>query len=401
VAAATEAVAARIQRRPGDALLLVGILLVAVNLRPVITATGPLIGEIQADLGLTAAGAGLLGSLPVLCFGLFSVLAPRAGHRFGLEEVLMVAMLVLTAGVLLRVVPTITALFVGTAVLGVSIAFANVLMPAMVRRTYPVTGKRMSGIYVTVIVASATFASAIAIPLSNAGLGWQGALGIWAIPALVAALVWAVILRRRSPSKIEVPKRLGFRVLLRSKLALAVMAFMAAQAFAIYIMLFWLTQILIDSGVEQVQAGLIFAFAQLCGLLPVIALSFAGDRIADDRYPVLAGGTVTIVGLAGLLAFGSEAALLWAILIMVGQGSGFALGLSFFVSRSASHSISAELSGIGQSFAYLVAATGPVLAGVMRDASESWSPVIALVIGVIVLQVIAGLEAGRPARIGD
>ena len=81
MAAATEAVAARIQRRPGDALLLVGILLVAVNLRPVITATGPLIGEIQADLGLTAAGAGLLGSLPVLCFGLFSVLAPRAGHR--------------------------------------------------------------------------------------------------------------------------------------------------------------------------------------------------------------------------------------------------------------------------------------------------------------------------------
>ncbi|MFA9400876.1 MAG: MFS transporter [Acidobacteriota bacterium] len=401
MAAATEAVAARIQRRPGDALLLVGILLVAANLRPVMAATGPLIGEIQDDLGLTSAAAGMLGSLPVLCFGLFSALAPRISHRFGLEEVLMAAMFVLAAGILVRIVPSVAVVFLGTAVLGVAIAFSNVLMPAMVRRTYPTSVKRKSGIYVIVLVGTATVAAGLAIPLSRAGLGWQGSLAVWTIPALAAGVVWTVIRSRRPPSRPEVPETLGLRVLLRSKLAMAVMVFMAAQALAIYVMLFWLTEILIESGIGQVQAGLIFAISQIFGLLPVIALTFAGDRINNDRYPVLAGGTVAIFGLAGLAVFGSGGAIIWAIMIAIGQAAGFTLGLSFFVSRTATHSIAAELSGFGQSFAYLIAAAGPVLAGVIHDSSGSWTPVLIMVIGVIVIQTVAGLEAGRPARIGE
>jgi MFS transporter, CP family, cyanate transporter len=401
VAAAAEAVATRVNRRPGDALLLAGILLIAVNLRPVMAATGPLIGEIQDDLGLTSAAAGMLGSLPALCFGLFSALAPRASHRFGLEEVLMIAMFTLAVGILLRVIPSVAVLFLGTAVLGVAIAFGNVLMPAVVRRNYPLTEKRMSGIYITVLVASATIAAGLAIPLSKAGLGWQWSLGIWSLPALAAAVVWALIRRRRPPYRPEVPEKLGLKVLLRSKLAVAVTVFMAAQAFAIYVMIFWLTEILIASGIPPVRAGLIFAISQICGLIPVIALTFAGDRVADDRYPVLAGGAVTIIGLAGLAVFGASGAIAWAIMISIGQASGFTLGLSFFVSRSATHSISAELSGFGQSFAYLIAAGGPVLAGVIHDSSGSWTPALVMVIAVIVIQVTAGLEAGRPARIGE
>lgn len=385
----------------GRPLLLIGVLLVAVNLRPVMTATGPLIGEIRADTGLDAAAAGLIAALPVLCFGLFSAFVPRFGRRFGLEEVLMVAMLALAAGILVRLVPNNVALFAGTAVLGTAIAFSNVLLPAVTKRSFALSGKRVSGMYVAVLGLSATLASAVAIPLSETWLGWRGALAIWAIPALLAAFAWAELVRRRPVHHPPAPKVAGLRALLRSRLAVAVMLFMAAQAFAFYIVLTWLTEILISTGIGQVEAGLIFAFSLLLGVVPIVALSVFGDRVKDDRVLVFAAGLSTAAGVTGLLVFGSDAAVVSASAIGLGQGASFALGLTFFVSRSASHEMAAELSGTGQSVAYLIAAAGPVLAGLIRDAASSWDPVLVLVLAVIAIQVAIGMEAGRPATVAE
>ena len=204
---------------PGRSLLLAGVILAAVNLRPALTALGPLIGEIQADTGLDAAGAGLVAALPVLCFGIFSGLVPRLGRRFGLEEVLLAAMLALAAGILLRLLPATPFLFLGSAVLGIAIAFSNVLLPGVTKRSFPVDGRRVSSMYVAVLGVSATAASALAIPLSETWLGWRGALAVWAIPALIAAVAWALLVRRRPVSRPAPPKVAGLRALLRSRLA--------------------------------------------------------------------------------------------------------------------------------------------------------------------------------------
>ncbi len=386
---------------PGRALLLAGVILAAVNLRPAMTAVGPLIGEIQADTGLDAAGAGLIAALPVLCFGIFSGVVPRFGRRFGLEEVLLAAMLALAAGVMLRVIPGTAALFLGTAVLGAAIAFSNVLLPAVTRRSFPFEGRRISAMYVAVLGISATLASALAIPLSQTWLGWRGSLGIWAVPALVAAAAWAALVRQRPPLRPAAPRVAGLRALLRSRLAVAVMLFMAAQAFAFWVVLTWLTEILISTGIEKVDAGLIFATSLGLGVVPIVALSVFGDRIPDDRVLVVTAGVSTVAGLLALLAFGSSGAIVWASLIGMGQGAGFALGLTFFVSRAASHEMAAELSGTGQSVAYLIAAAGPVLAGLIHDASSSWDPVIGLVVLVVAIQTVIGLEAGRPATVAE
>ena len=386
---------------PGRALLLLGVILVAVNLRPVMTATGPLIGEIRADTGLDAAAAGLIAALPVLCFGLFSAFVPRFGRRFGLEEVLMVAMLALAAGILLRLIPGSFPLFAGTALLGTAIAFSNVLLPAVTKRSFSLSGKRVSGMYVAVLGLSATLASAVAIPLSETWLGWRGTLALWAIPALLAAVAWAELVRRRPVHHPPAPRVAGIRALVRSRLAVAVMLFMAAQAFAFYVVLTWLTEILIATGIDQVDAGLIFAFSLLLGVVPIVALSVFGDRVRDDRVLVLAAGSSTAAGLAGLLVFGSDGAIVSASAIGVGQGASFALGLTFFVSRSSSHEMSAELSGTGQSVAYLIAAAGPVVAGLVHDGASSWNPVLVMVLAVIVVQVAIGMEAGRPATIAE
>jgi len=386
---------------PGRSLLLAGVILAAVNLRPALTALGPLIGEIQADTGLDAAGAGLVAALPVLCFGIFSGLVPRLGRRFGLEEVLLAAMLALAAGILLRLLPATPFLFLGSAVLGIAIAFSNVLLPGVTKRSFPVDGRRVSSMYVAVLGVSATAASALAIPLSETWLGWRGALAVWAIPALIAAVAWALLVRRRPVSRPAPPKVAGLRALLRSRLAVAVMLFMAAQAFAFWVVITWLTEILISTGIERVDAGLIFAASLGLGVVPVIALSVFGDRVRDDRVPVVAAGAAAFTGLLALLVFGSGGAIVWAILIGMGQGAGFALGLTFFVSRAASHEMAAELSGTGQSVAYLIAAAGPVMAGLLHDATSSWDPVIALVMVVIVIQTTLGLEAGRPATVAE
>lgn len=331
--------------------------MIAANLRPAIAVTGPLIGEIQDDLNLSSTGAGVLGSLPVLCFGLFSVIAPKVGRRFGLEEVLAVAMIVLATGTLLRVIPSAPVLLLGTALFGTAIAFSNVLLPALVKRTYPSASKRMSGVYVAVIITTTAVAAGLAIPLSKTSLGWEGTLAIWAVPAMLTALFWLKSLRHRAPSKQPTPKTLGVRELLQSKLAWAVIGYLAAQSFGFYIILTWLTEILIDSGISLIHAGLLFSATQLVGIVPIFTLSLAGDSITDDRIPVAAACLTGIAGLAAMLVFGSGGALAWTVLIGIGQGAGFALGLSFLISRSATPSISAELSGVGQSVAYLVAAT--------------------------------------------
>lgn len=379
--------------------MLVAIVLAAINLRAVMTGTGPLIGEIRDDTGLGAVMAGMIGTVPVLCFGLFSVFAPRVGRRFGVEHALGMAFGLLAFGILIRVAPGNLILFLGTALIGVAIATGNVLLPAAVKRSFPTHVKRLSGLYVAVLSLSASAAAAIAIPLSDAGLGWRGSLAVWAVPALVATAVWAILAHRRPDSRPPPPPRIGMRALLRSRLALAVTLFMAAQAFGFYVVLTWLTEVMVEFGLPRTEAGLIFAGSQLLGAVPIVGLSLVAHRVRDDRAIVLAAAAATIGGILVLIAFGADGAAYGAPMLGIGQGLSFALALTFFVSRSGDDAVAAELSGTGQSVAYLLAAAGPVLAGAVHNAVGGWVPVLAGVAVVVVAQSIIGLEAGRASTV--
>ena len=380
---------------PARGLMLAGIVLAAVNLRAVMTGTGPLIGEIRDDTGLGPAMAGMIGTVPVLCFGLFSVFAPRLGRRFGLDHVLAGALAVLAAGILIRIVPGNVILFAGTVLIGLAIATGNVILPAAVKRSFPTQVKRLSGLYASALSLGASAAAALAIPLSAAGLGWRGSLAVWAVPALAAAAVWAVLARRRDDDGPPPPPRIGVAALLRSRLALAVTLFMATQALAFYVVLTWLTEIMIDLGLPRSEAGLVFAVSQLLGVLPIIGLSLVAHRVGDDRILVLSAGSVTAAGVLMLLLFGSGGAAAGAILLGLGQGTSFALALTFFVSRAGDDAVAAELSGTGQSVAYLIAAGGPVLAGATHSLAGAWSPVLIGVGAVVLAQTAIGVIAGR------
>src|SRR5918994_6948093 len=163
-------------------LLMLGIVLLAANLRPALTGVPPLIGQIRADTGISNGAAGLLTTLPLLAFALLSPVAPRVARRFGMERVLLASLVVLTAGILLRWAEAVAVLFLGTAILGAAIAVGNVLLPGLLKREFPERAGLMTSVYSASLGISAALAAGVSVPLAQLdGIGWRGALAGWAV----------------------------------------------------------------------------------------------------------------------------------------------------------------------------------------------------------------------------
>ena len=177
------------QRHP--VLLGLVVVLVAFNLRPAVASVGPVLPEVRADLSLSGLGAALLTFLPVLCFGLLAVAAPRLARRSGIEPVLLGMLVALAAGLAGRVAGGAALLYLGTALAGGAIAVGNVLVPPLIKRDFPDRTGLMMGVYTMAVSGSAALAAGLTVPLGDAiGFGWRGALGVWAVPAVLAAVAW-------------------------------------------------------------------------------------------------------------------------------------------------------------------------------------------------------------------
>jgi MFS transporter, CP family, cyanate transporter len=383
-------------------LLILGIVLLAANLRPALTSVAPLIGQIRADTGMSNGVAGLLTTLPLLAFGLLSPVAPRVARRFGMERVLLASLFVLVAGILLRWAGAVAVLFLGTVVLGAAIAVANVLLPSLVKREFPERAGLMTSVYSTSLGISAAFAAGVSVPLAQlAGIGWRGALAVWAVPAFLAGVAWLPQLGRSDhpadPSPRSSP---GVRDLWRSPLAWQVTLFMGLQSLAYYVTLTWLPEILQEEGMGVARAGWMLGLSQAVAIVTMfLAPMIAGWRSSQRGVVVVAVGT-SGVGVLGLLVAGSTASTLWVVLLGLGQGASFSLALTFFALRSPDPGHAAALSAMAQSVGYLLAAGGPSLFGVLRDVTGTWKVPLALLLTVTVFLLIAGIGAARDAHVG-
>lgn len=379
-------------------LLIIGIVLISANLRPSLTAVGPLIGEIQVSTGLSAGAAGLLTSLPVFAFAIVSPLAPRLGRLLGIEAVLAGSALVLTVGILVRWAPGLPFLFAGTVVIGAAITLANVLVPALVKRDFPRHAAAMTAVYSTVLASAGAVGSGVAVPLSvDLGLGWRGSLAFWAIPAALAGLVLLPRLRRRYWAAATPRRALRLGVLWRLPLVWMVTMFWGMQAFVFYTTVTWLPEILVAEGLTPAQSGLLLFVSQLVGLVATFGVPLLAARRPDQRAVVVVMVTTLLAGVLGLIIAGGTAPLLWVVLLGLGQGAGFSLSLMFFVLRSDDHHVAAQLSGQAQAVGYLIAASGPVIAGMLHDASGAWTASLVVLFGAGVAQLMFGLGAARDA----
>jgi CP family cyanate transporter-like MFS transporter len=377
-------------------LLLAAIVLVALNLRAGIVSVSPLLDVIRDQTGMSGTAAGLLTTLPVLCFGALAPLAPRLARRFGASAVVGGAMAVLAAGLLVRIVPSIPVLFAGTVLVGGAIAVSNVLLPSIIKRDFAARSGPVLGVYAMALNGSAALAAGATLPLRDAtGLGWRATLALWAVLALAAWLVWSVA-TRGTPSPRQIP---GAHVpvrLWRDRVAWSVSLYMGVGSVQFYAAFAWFPTILIDHGVASDTAGWLLAVMGIAGTASSLVIPALASRARYQGGYVALIVAVYVVGWVGMLAAPVGGAVVWACLLGASQGAGISLALTLMVLRSPDARHAAELSGMAQTVGYLMAALGPLGVGALHDVTGGWTAPMALMLALLVPLLIVGVLAGRP-----
>jgi MFS transporter, CP family, cyanate transporter len=379
-------------------ILIAGIVLVSFNLRPAITSVGPLVGWIQKDLGLVHWSVGLLTSLPLIAFAIVSPIVPKLANALSSERALLLGLLTLLIGILIRFVPMTFFLFAGTLFVGIGIAICNVLLPVIVKEKFPNKVGLMTSVYSTSMGLVASVASGVSVPLaSELNLGWKNSLIIWAIPVVVAILIWVYLDKYNLGNQAEVKAvRSSKHQIWRSPLAWQIALFLGFQSFTFYVTIAWLPEILVNKGVSVATAGWLLSLTQLIGLpfsflVPVIA-----GRFRSQQWLVLALGLCSVLGFVGLLVGSSYPIMIVSIIFLgIGLGGCFPLALTLLGLRARDARQAAELSGMTQSIGYILAAVGPLLIGYLYDFAHLWTvPLVAMII-VSFLLIFFGVFAGR------
>jgi CP family cyanate transporter-like MFS transporter len=399
-------------RGAGIGLLMAGILALAFNLRAAITGLPPVFPELHTALHLSSTSQAVLATIPVLCFGVFSGIAAPLSRVFGEERVLGGALVMLTAGLVLRGAAPSVLLFPGTVVAGGAIALMNTLLPSLVKRRRPERAGLLIGLYLLSLSVGAILASLIAVPVFQAAGGAAASvrltLGLWAVPALIGAAVWLPQLRFRTlppagpaegASAAAVPGQAApvraRSALWRNPLAWQVTAFMGLQSLTYYSTLSWFPTLFRDRGLSAVQAGTLLALMNLGNGATALLVPVLAHRFADQRRIALVAMIVTAAGLAGA-GFGPlPGAAPFMLLLGFGQGASLGLGIFYTMARAPDPATAASLSGFAQSIGYLLASTGPLLLGFLHTTTGGWTVPVWVLLGVVVLQLITGWLAGR------
>jgi CP family cyanate transporter-like MFS transporter len=383
--------------------MIAGFLLIAANLRAALTSVGPLVETIRADLGLSAGEAGFLGTLPLLTFAAVSPQVPRLARRLGTDQMLWIALALLATGIVVRSVPVTGLLWVGTVLLGAAIAIGNVLLPSLIKRDFPQHVSAVTGVYAAVIGIVASIAAGVAVPLAGTlPGGWRTSLGCWAGLVLIGLAVWTPQITRRRAAATGYPEKAAdtekAATPWRSLLAWECAAFMALSASGFYTVQSWYGSILQSYGMSETAAGWqLFAY-QFVGVVMSLVVPLVLTRFSDQRAVAFVSAILAMIGYLGLL-FAPDLAVLWVLLAGIGAGGVFLLALAFCSLRAADPRSSAALAGMVQSVGYLVASFGPVLFGVLHDATGGWRAPLAVLAGAAALHALIGLRAGRDAYV--
>ncbi|MGW3057412.1 CynX/NimT family MFS transporter [Streptomyces goshikiensis] len=392
-------------------VLIVGIVLAALNLRPAITSLGALFEETRTGLGMRGTVAGLITSVPALCFAAVGVTAPRLSRRFGPAAVVCAGMAAIAAGLLIRPFASNAAGFLAASALSLAgIALTNVLLPVIVKRWFPDRVGTMTGLYSMALAAGTSLAAAATVPLTSAlGGSWRTGLLVWAVLALAAVLPWlpiATAARRTRAAEAAAagtaagaPADTGPRVV-RSRTAWALACYFGLQATGAYVTMGWLPQIFRDAGVSAATAGVLLAVTMVMG----VPLAFVIPRLAGrmrNQGPIAV--TLGLFGLAGYLGlYLAPAAGAWAWALLLGiSNCAFPLVITMIGLRARSSAGVVRLSAFAQSTGYLISIPGPLLIGALYQHSGGWDLPLALMAGLLVPQVALGVLAGRDRTIED
>lgn len=381
-------------------LLILGIVFFAANLRAPLTSVGPVIGEISLVLSLSNTAAGLLTTIPLLAFGFLSSFIPRISQRFGMELVLLISLILLGIGLSIRSLGSITTLFLGAALVGTAITFGNVLMPAFIKTNFPKRIGSMMGIYSAGMNLTAALAAGFSIGIGKwTNMGWKASIGIWVILTVIGAIIWLPQVknakRKKNATSIETESKPIKVNLFKSRIAWSVTIFMGLQSLMFYCLTAWLPKVAQDWGMTVEASGWVLSYVQFAQLPTTFLGSIIAAKMRDQRFLSALTGVLFIIGIAGLAIFKTQYIVLWCILLGVASGLAFSLSMLFFVLRTQNTLQASKLSGMAQSFGYLIAATGPPIFGGIFDLSNSWTLSFLFLLIMSVILLIAGVIAGK------
>ncbi|MGH7698360.1 MAG: MFS transporter, partial [Candidatus Dormibacteria bacterium] len=372
------------------------LVVVAFNMRIAVGSVPPVLNRLGLDRGQQS----LLVTVPVLCFGLAAWAAPELRRRWGADHLITGALVALVLGLVWRALGPAWALFPGTVLAGLAVALLNVLIPALVRGRYADRAAPVTAAYTIAMSIGASLGAGLTVPLLQSTGSLALALGIWAAPAIVGVAVWAI---QRQSDRPPPPADAGFAVqqgvplrrLGRDRTAWLVTAFFGLQSLVFYAMLSWLPAIYQAKGASPALAGGVLAVLNTVGIGGNIMGPALAQRSRDQRLAVAAGIALIAAGLLGILLGGAGEAFLWAAVLGLGTGSSFAVALLLVVLRSPDAHTAVSLSASAQGLGYVIAASGPLVLGLIRQASGGWSVPLLVVLGLVGLELLAGLGAAR------
>jgi CP family cyanate transporter-like MFS transporter len=384
--------------RERSALITATAFVVALSLRPALTAVGPVLPRIGLDLHLGETAQGLVGTLPLLAFAVASPLVHLASRRFGMERAVFVSLLVLAASSALRPYTGQAGLWIGTAVVGAAIAVGNVLVPVIIKRDYAGHVSRATGVYTAFITGGAAIASILAVPIADA-VDWRLSLAVWGGLAVLVAVIW--LPRTLSPEPMPPATTDDGAApvsVWRQPMAWLVTGFMGLQSTSFYLFVNWLPTIEISTGgVSERATGVHLFVFQVFGLIGGLSIPLLLKHPTNQRAGLMTASTPIFVAFLGLL-LAPHLAIVWAIVGGLGQGAGLVAALTLISLRGRGHHETTQLSGMAQSVGYTLAATGPVVAGYLTQLTGGWHTTLSVFATLAAVQITLAYLAGRDNR---
>lgn len=375
-----------------EVLLLLAIAAAGLCLRPPVIGLSPVLPAISDDFGKSETWLGVLSALPVFCFGLAALLSPAGMRLLGDARFLAWCLVVLAVSQVVRLTGGSTGMLVGTLIVGISIGGANVAVPALIKRWFPHRIAVATAWSSLTLVFGGSLAAGLILPIQDVfNADWRFPLVVFAAPAALIAIAWLYVAAKQN-SVGGARRSIG---VWRSRLAWHVTIFFGIEALGAFAVMVWMPTIAIDRGMSAGQGGTLLALSMASQAVGTLTLPYLIGLGRDERPAVVIVTLISAAGMAGLVI--APLGLIWipVVLVGLGVGSAFAVGLALIGLRSANERVAAELSGMVQSVGYVIAGLGPLGIGALRTVSGDWRVPMAVTVVICLTMIPVGLPAAR------
>lgn len=375
----------------------------ALNLRPLVTAIGPVLQELRDALGMSSGVAGVLTGLPGLMFGAAALIAVPMVRRFGINAAMALGMLMIGLAGGLRVLTGSIPLFLlltATALLGAGVG--NIVVPAFIKRHFAHRQASLTAIYTGVLALGGTLGAFLAAPLAAASsTGWRMSIGGWGIVAVFAAIPWAILsLVDRRRGSIEPVPGPGTSRVSGSKHAVALAIFFGLQSAQAYVQFGWVAQMYRDAGADPTLAGNMASLIAGLGIPAGLLMPYVVQHVRDLRPVMIGLGALLVTGWLGILLAPLTLPWLWALCLGV-SGFAFPAAIALITARTRHPEVAARVSGFTQGVGYLIAAAAPFLIGLLHSWTGGWTVPLIVLAASGPLLAVAGMVAGSRGFIDD